>query len=161
MASVAKATKKPTGPAYYDLIKEAVLTRKDRAGSSRQAIDKFVAEKKGVGYSKSRLNIALKKSVEAGKLVVVKGCFKLSANEKKSPSLNSTKSKKRVNKKEPTQATKAATVGKKSKVGKKQASVKKSTAAGKLKKTMTKKVTAKKPSATKKKVVKKSTAKKA
>ncbi|KAF1773159.1 Winged helix-turn-helix DNA-binding domain [Phytophthora cactorum] len=34
-------------------------------------------------YSKSRLNIALKRGVESGKLVPVKGSFKLAAEEKK------------------------------------------------------------------------------
>lgn len=136
-AAAAPTAKKPTGPGYYDLIKEAVLALKERQGSSRFAIDKYVANKKGASYSKSRLNIALKKGVETGKLVAVKGSFKLAADEKKAAT------------KKPA-AKKATTVGKKS--------VKKATAPKKKTVKSVKKVSRKKPTASKKKVVKKSTA---
>ncbi|KAF1330755.1 Histone h1, partial [Globisporangium splendens] len=174
-ASVATAKKANAGPGYYDLIKEAVLTLKERNGSSRQAIDKYVAAKKGASYQKARLNIALKKGVEVGKLVAVKGSFKLAADEKKAPKVKKAakpaadKKKKTVKKvssvakksvkpasskpkKSTTQAAKPKAASKTSK---------KATPATSKKVTKTsKKVSAKKPTTTKKKVVKKSAAKK-
>lgn len=77
------AKKGISGPGYYDLIKEAVLMINDKSGLSRQAIDKYVSTKKGDNYSRSRLNLALKKGVENGKLVPVKGSFKLATAENK------------------------------------------------------------------------------
>ncbi|TYZ61794.1 hypothetical protein PybrP1_004792 [[Pythium] brassicae (nom. inval.)] len=135
MATSSSSKKANTGPGYYDLIKEAVIALKERQGSSRHAIDKYVAEKKGSGYQKARLNMALKKGVETGKLVAVKGSFKLAADEKKS-------------------ASKKPAAGAASKAGVKKASVTKKVVKS------SKKVSAKKPTTTKKKVVKKSAAKK-
>nr|CCA21966.1 histone H1 putative [Albugo laibachii Nc14] len=77
------AKKAISGPGYYDLIKEAVHMINEKSGLSRQAIDKYVSTKKGDNYSRSRLNLALKKGVENGKLVPVKGSFKLATGEKK------------------------------------------------------------------------------
>ncbi|KAL3674211.1 hypothetical protein V7S43_000169 [Phytophthora oleae] len=174
----APSKKVNAGPGYYDLIKEAVLALKERSGSSRHAIDKFVAAKKGASYSKSRLNIALKRGVESGKLVPVKGSFKLAAEEKKAAAKKPAAAKPAA-KKAATPAKKAAPKAKKpaakkiatkTKTAKKPAAKKatKSTKtakkpaakkAGKATK-VTKKVLAKKPKSTKKKVVKKSAAKK-
>lgn len=72
-----------TDPGYLALIQDAIGSMKERNGSSRQAIDKIVSSKKGSTYSKSRLNIALKKGVESGKLVQVKGSFKSAAGASK------------------------------------------------------------------------------
>ncbi|GLE03761.1 hypothetical protein PINS_up012663 [Pythium insidiosum] len=161
--SAAAAAKKNAGPGYYDLIKEAVLELKERTGSSRHAIDKYVAAKKGASYSRSRLNIALKKGVETGKLVAVKGSFKLAADEKKAekkkvvakPAKKSVAAK--AAKKTPT--AKTAAVGKKDKSGAKKAAAKPKKAAA-VKKSVKKVASTKKPTTTKKKVVKKSAAKK-
>merc|ERR1711920_86669 len=109
------ATKKKaaSGPGYYDLIKQAILELKERNGSSRQAIDKFVSSKKGVSYTKPRLNLALKRGVESGKLVAVKGSFKLSAAEKKPPAKKKAATKKKDAPKKKKLATKKKTVKKK------------------------------------------------
>lgn len=176
MPAAPSSKKANAGPGYYDLIKEAVLALKERMGSSRHAIDKYVAEKKGAGYAKARLNIALKKGVEAGKLVMVKGSYKLAADEKKSPKTpvakkkvagDKKKSVKKIVKKTDAKKTakpaaskpKKATGAAKSKAASKP--TKKATPAATKKVTKsTKKVSAKKPTTTKKKVVKKSAAKK-
>lgn len=179
MPSAPKKTTVATGPGYYDLIKEAVLTLKERSGSSRHAIDKFVSAKKGAGYSKSRLNMALKRGVEVGKLVAVKGSFKLAAAEKKPAAAKkvaaaSAEKPKKVAKKPAAKKAAGAKKPAAKKVAKKPvASKTKKPAASKTKKAAgakkpaakkvtksTKKVAAKKPTTTKKKVVKKSAAKK-
>ncbi|RLN72222.1 hypothetical protein BBJ28_00000541 [Nothophytophthora sp. Chile5] len=168
MPSAPSTKKANAGPGYYDLIKEAVLALKERTGSSRHAIDKFVAAKKGASYSKSRLNIALKRGVESGKLVPVKGSFKLAADEKKvkkapKPAAKKAapatvkKAKKTTSAKKPA-AKKAKTAATKSKSKSKSKTAKKP-AAKKASKSV-KKVSSKKPTTTKKKVVKKSAAKK-
>ena len=126
---------KSTEPGYLALIKDAIGSLKERSGSSRQAIDKVVSAKKGSSYSKSRLNIALKKGVESGALVQVKGSFKLAASSKKAA------------------APKAKTV---KKATTKKATTKKSPS----KKTATKKATTKKVTSTKKKATKKTPTKK-
>ena len=66
-----KPTKKATGPSYFDLIKSAIVALKERGGSSRQAINKFVSAKKGAGFKSGVFNKALKTAVEAKKLVQV------------------------------------------------------------------------------------------
>ncbi|TDH68418.1 hypothetical protein CCR75_000493 [Bremia lactucae] len=165
MPSPPSMKKANAGPGYYDLIKEAVLALKERSGSSRHAIDKFVAAKKGSSYSKSRLNIALKRGVEAGKLVPVKGSFKLAADEKKVAKKPIIKSpvKKVSSSKKPLSVPAKKLVSKKS-VAKKMTSkkslknAKKPTAKKIAKKS--KKVSSKKPKTIKKKMVKKSAAKK-
>ncbi|KAE9348736.1 hypothetical protein PF008_g7214 [Phytophthora fragariae] len=170
MPSAPSTKKANAGPGYYDLIKEAVISLKERSGSSRHAIDKYVAAKKGASYSKSRLNIALKRGVESGKLVPVKGSFKLAAEEKK-VAVKKPVAAKPVAKKAAAPAKKPAAkkpaakkapakkpVAKKT-VTKKTAKTAKKPAAKKATKTA-KKVSAKKPTTTKKKVVKKSAAKK-
>ena len=78
-----KPTKKATGPSYFDLIKSAIVALKERGGSSRQAINKFVSAKKGAGFKSGVFNKALKTAVEAKKLVQVKGSYKLAAAAKK------------------------------------------------------------------------------
>ncbi len=146
--------KAASGPGYYDLIKEAVISLGERTGSSRQAIDKYVSAKKGSSYSKSRLNIALKKGVESGKLLQVKGSFKLAPTEKKAkkaavPKKKAAGAKKTTKKPAAKKAPGAKKVLKKPAAG-----------AKKTKTTKPKKVSAKKTGATKKKAVKKSGAKK-
>lgn len=152
----------PSASGYYDLIKEAVIELKDKSGSSRHAIDKYVAAKKGASYSKPRLNIALKRAVESGKLLPVKGSFKLAAVEKKAVLKAKKESEKTVsNKTKPTKTVKK--VAKKpaaEKKVKKIVSKKPASSTTKAAKKPVKKTTTKKPTTTKKKVVKKSAAKK-
>ena len=135
-----KSTKssKPSGPGYAELIASGISTMKERSGSSRQALDKFVSSKKGETYSKLRLNAALKKGVEVGTFVQLKGSYKL-------PSKKTTAAK--------TATAKSATV---KKTTTKKVSVKKTTA----KAAPAKKAAAKKKSPAKKKVVKKKVVKK-
>ncbi|KAE8899652.1 hypothetical protein PF005_g7709 [Phytophthora fragariae] len=168
MPSAPSTKKANAGPGYYDLIKEAVISLKERSGSSRHAIDKYVAAKKGASYSKSRLNIALKRGVESGKLVPVKGSFKLAAEEKKvaakkpvaaKPVAKKAPAKKPAAKKPAAKKAPAKKPVAKKTVTKKTAKTAKKPAAKKATKTA-KKVSAKKPTTTKKKVVKKSAAKK-
>lgn len=154
----------PTAPGYYDLIKEAVIALKDKSGSSRHAIDKYVAAKKGASYSKPRLNIALKRAVESGKLLPVKGSFKLAAVEKKAVLKAKKESEKTETKKVVKTAKTVKKVTKKPAAEKKvKKTVSKKPAASSTKKAAkkpVKKTSAKKPTTTKKKVVKKSAAKK-
>ncbi|CEG49629.1 histone h1 [Plasmopara halstedii] len=165
MPSPPSTKKANAGPGYYDLIKEAVIALKERSGSSRHAIDKFVAAKKGSNYSKSRLNIALKRGVESGKLVPVKGSFKLATDEKKVAKKPVAKlvAKKASPAKKP--ASKPVKKRVLSKTGTKKVALKKSPKTAKKLTTKkvakgVKKVSSKKPKTTKKKVVKKSAAKK-
>jgi len=116
---------KSAGPTYYDLIKAAIIELKDRNGSSRQAINKYVAAKKGAGFMKHVLNRVLASGVESGKLVAVKGSFKLSAAEKK-PAKKAAPKKRPAAKK--ATATKKRAAPKKKTATKKRASPKKKTA---------------------------------
>ena len=78
-----KPKSKAVGPSYFDLIKAAILALKERGGSSRQAINKFVSAKKGAGFKSAVFNKALRTAVDAKKLVQVKGSYKLAAAVKK------------------------------------------------------------------------------
>ena len=168
---VSKA-KKPAKPAehpkYNDMIKAAILALKDRTGSSRQAIVKYIKANYKVGENAGvHVKTALKKMLTAKLLVQTKGAgasgsFKLSETAKKVP-----KPKKKVVKKKP-----AAKKPKKKPAAKKAqkpaAKKAKKPAAKKAKKPATKKPAAKKPAAKKpaakkpaKKAAKKPAAKKA
>merc|ERR1712168_1136480 len=79
-AKKAKAPKKPaakpTHPAYAVMVAAAVKALKERSGSSRQAILKYIVANYTVGDEKkaaSRLKLALKKGVASGALNQVKG----------------------------------------------------------------------------------------
>uniref|UniRef100_M4B3N4 H15 domain-containing protein n=1 Tax=Hyaloperonospora arabidopsidis (strain Emoy2) TaxID=559515 RepID=M4B3N4_HYAAE len=171
MPTAPSSKKIHAGPGYYDLIKEAVIMLKERSGSSRHAIDKYVASKKGSSYSKSRLNIALKRGVQSGKLVPVKGSFKLATVEKKAgvkkpvvtvsarKVLAAKPEKKSSLKKTTTKSSKKPAL---KKAASKLAATKRAKTSKKpvVKKSLAKKVSTKKPKTTKKKVVKKSAAKK-
>ena len=143
-----KPTAKASGPSYFDLIKGAIVALKDRTGSSRQAISKAVAAKKGTAFKSHVLNKALSSGVTAGKLVQVKGSYKLSAAEKKPPKKKAAPKKKRA-------APKKKATKKKKKATKKRAAPKKKAtkkrAAPKKKKATKKRAAPKKKAATKKK----------
>ncbi len=152
----AKANAKPSGPSYFDLIKAAIVSLAERSGSSRQAIKKHVAAAKK-DFKNHVLNSALKQAVKAGKLVQVKGSYKLAAALKKAPKKAATKkpaAKKAATKKPATKKT--AT---KKPATKKAATKKASTKKAAPKKAATKKAAPKK-AATKKAVTKKAAPKK-
>ena len=86
------STKKSSDhPTYAQMISSAILTLKDRTGSSRQAIAKFVCANYKVDAAKAAapLNRALKKGVEDGVLKMAKqsgkgaGSYKLVVKAKK------------------------------------------------------------------------------
>ena len=86
------STKKSSDhPTYAKMISSAILTLKDKTGSSRQAIAKFVCANYKVDAAKAAapLNRALKKGVEDGVLKMAKqsgkgaGSYKLVVKAKK------------------------------------------------------------------------------
>ena len=139
-------------PKYADMIVAAIGARKERGGSSRQAILKYAQANYNVkDGANTHLKLALKRGVANGSLKQVKGAgasgsFKLA--EKKAV-------KKVVKKKKP--AAKKAKKPKKTPVKKAKKPAAKKPAAKKAKKPAAKKPAAKKPAAKKvvKKVVKK------
>ncbi|KAF3580625.1 hypothetical protein DY000_02034855 [Brassica cretica] len=66
-------------PTYEEMIKDAITTLKERTGSSQYAIQKFIEEKQKSLPPTFRklLLVNLKRLVASGKLVKVKGSFKL------------------------------------------------------------------------------------
>jgi len=142
-AAPKKAAVKPAHPPFAVMIATAIKALKERAGSSRQAILKYVlANNKIANADKAKVSakLAIRKMLAAKKLIPVKGSFKLAKEEPKPKKKVVKKAKKVVKKKKP--------------------SVKKA-----VKKTVTKKAkkpAAKKPAAKKptKKVAKKPVAKK-
>ena len=146
------APKKPADhPPYLDMIKAAIVALKERSGSSRQAIEKYIKANYKVGEVGSHLKMALKRGAASGKLVHTKGVgasgsFKLPKEEKKE----------KKPKKKP--ATKKKPAAKPKKPAAKKAA-KKPTAKKAAKKPAAKKLAAKKPAA-KKPAAKKPAAKK-
>ncbi|KAI5398313.1 hypothetical protein KIW84_063916 [Lathyrus oleraceus] len=72
-------------PTYKETIKDAIVSLKEKNGSSQYAIVKFIKEKQKQlpGNFKKLLLQNLKKNVAFGKPAEVKGSFKLSAAAKK------------------------------------------------------------------------------
>ena len=155
------APKKPAEhPKYTEMIAAAITALKDRKGSSRQAIAKYIKANYKVGDSSdSHMKLALKRGVAAGLLKQTKGTgasgsFKLAEKPKPPKKVKTTK------KTPAKKSTVAKTATKKKATPKKKAAPKKKTAAKKTptkKKAVAKKAAAKKPSAKKvtKKVAKK------
>ena len=81
--------KKPVEhPSYFEMTKAAIQALKERNGSSRQAIEKYIKANYKVGEVSSHLKMALKRGTESGKLLQTKGVgasgsFKLPKEEKK------------------------------------------------------------------------------
>ena len=140
------ATKKPAEhPTFAVMIAAAIAELKERKGSSRQAIEKYIAANYKVGPKYTGpLKQALKKGVEKGTLVQTKGkgasgSFKIAKPEpEKKPAVKKPAAKK-TTKPAPKKVTKKPPV----------------------KKTATKKTAAKKPAAKKATATKKAPAKKA
>ncbi|CAF9917911.1 MAG: hypothetical protein GOMPHAMPRED_001411 [Gomphillus americanus] len=78
-AAASKAKKPSAGDSHQstkEMIKEAIITLKERNGSSRQAIKKYIVSNKGVADDKtftSQLNRALRTGVEKGDFAQPKG----------------------------------------------------------------------------------------
>ena len=152
-----KITKTPAEhPKYEEMIKTAIRTLKDRNGSSRQAIEKYVKANFKVGDTATRhVKRALKKGTVNGTFLHTKGAgasgsFKLPKEQKKSAKKPAAPSRKPVSKPEkPAAATKVST--------KKPAATEKETSYQKIssrkspssKKATSKKPAVKKPSQTK------------
>ena len=83
------APKKPAEhPPYLEMIKAAIVALKERNGSSRQAIEKYIKANYKVGEVGSHLKTALKRGAASGTLIHTKGVgasgsFKVPKEEKK------------------------------------------------------------------------------
>ncbi|XP_065071050.1 histone H1-like, partial [Rhopilema esculentum] len=133
------APKKPAAhPAYKDMVAEAIRILKERNGSSRQKIAKYLQSNyKGIGDEsalKRNLKASLKKLVASGSLIQTKGVgasgsFKLPAAAKKPAAVKKPATAKKVAKKpaaaKKATAKKAATSVKKSPAKKKASTPKK------------------------------------
>jgi histone H1/5 len=136
------------------MIKDAIVSLKERTGSSQYAIAKFIEEKhKQLPSNFKKLLLQnLKKNVASGKLVKVKGSFKLSSKTKSSPVTTPSEAKKKPAAAKPkTKPTavkaKPASKPKAKAVVKPKASSKAKTGAVKLKTTAAKSKVAVKPKA--------------
>ncbi|KAL7637580.1 UNVERIFIED_CONTAM: hypothetical protein RMT77_012309 [Armadillidium vulgare] len=138
----AKTKKTVTHPKYFIMISEAIKTLKERSGSSRQAIVKYIVSNYKIDEktANTQVKLSLKREVESGSLKQVKGIgasgsFKLAKGEESKPKKAVTKkpavkkpAKKSAEKKTPKKkAAKKSTVAKKS-PAKKTKSAKKSPA---------------------------------
>jgi len=160
-----KATKKPAAPKkpaehpkYSEMVIAAITTLKERNGSSRQAIVKYIkANYKVSDNSDTHIKLALKRSVVAGTLLQPKGTgasgsFKLVKK--------AVEPKKKVAKKPAAAATKKTTPKKKAAPKKKASAKKATTKSTPKKKAAVAKVATKKPASAKKAAAKKPAAKK-
>lgn len=150
--------KKPADhPKYIDMIIAAIVSLKERNGSSRQAIKKFILANYKTGDSMdTHLKLALKRGVKTGSLTQPKGTgasgsFKV-AKKPAAPKKKVTVAKKKPAAKKPT--------AKKSTPKKKTSAKKTPTKKAAAKKTTAKKASSAKKPATKKPATKKAVAKK-
>lgn len=156
---VVKAKKPADHPKYVEMIAAAIGSLKERKGSSRQAILKYIQANYKVGDGAStHVKLALKRGVASAALKQVKGAgasgsFKLPDKAKPAPK------KKAVAKKPSAKKAKKPAAKKAKKPAAKKATPKKK-AAPKKKKATPKKVAAKKPVAPAKKAPAKKAAKK-
>ena len=160
-AATKKVTKAKTSaehPTYADMVAAAIAALKDRKGSSRQAILKYVCANYKVDPAKAGTHVrrALTAGIKKGSLKMAKesgkgaGCFKLAEK----PKVEKKKPAKKPAAKKPAAKKPAAKkpAAKKPKAAKKPAAAKKPKAA---KKPAAKKPAAKKPAAKKPKAAKK------
>merc|ERR1711936_505271 len=151
----AKAKTAPSHPTYSVMITAAVGALKDRTGSSRQAILKYICANYKVEDKKAatQTRLALKRMTAGGELKMAKdkgkgaGCYKLASSEKADKPVPAKKAAKKE--KKPAVAAKKAKKAKATKVTKPKSAAKLKPAA---KKSAAKKAGAKKPG---KKTVKK------
>lgn len=158
------APKKPADhPKYSEMIVAAITTLKERSGSSRQAIVKYVQANYKVGEGSAvHTKLALKRAVASGALVQTKGTgasgsFKVAkkAEPKKKPAAKKPAAKKPAAKKPAAKKSPA-----KKKPAAKKTAAKKPAAKKKTPKKAAKKPAAKKPASKKAKKTPKKTAKK-
>ena len=158
-----KVVKKPKAPAahpkYAEMIKAAVSSLKERGGSSRQAILKYIMKNFNVGKDEKVVNSHLKLALRAGvknnslkqsKGTGASGSFKLGVVEKPKKVKKAAKPKKAKTPKKPKKAKtpkKAAKPAKKTKTPKKAAKPAKKAAAKPAKKAAAKPKPAKKAAA--------------
>lgn len=161
---VVVAKKPAEHPKYIDMIQAAIAALKERKGSSRQAISKYISANYKVGnQSDVHLRSALKRGVAAGNLKQVSGngasgSFKLPPPPAKKPKAKKPAApKKTVKKKAAPKKTPVKKAAKKTPVKKAAAAKKKPAAA---KKSAAKKPAAKKPAAAAKKPAAKKAVKK-
>ena len=159
----AKAKKPAEHPTYAVMIGAAIAALKDRTGSSRQAILKYVCANYKVDAAKAgvHLRLALKAGIKKGTLKMAKesgkgaGCFKLAEKpkaEKKKPAAKKPAAKKPAAKKPAAKKPAAKKPAAKKAATPKKAAAKKPKAAKKpaaAKKSAAKKPAAKKPAAKK------------
>ena len=164
-----KAPKPAAHPPYLDMIKAAVAALKERNGSSRQAIEKYIKANYKISEVGSHLKLALKRAAASGKLVHTKGVgasgsFKLAKEEKKEkkPVKKPAAKKKPATKPKKPAAKKVAKKPSAKKPASKKPAAKKPAAKKSAAKSPAKKPAAKKPAAKKaaKKPAKKPAAKK-
>ncbi|XP_044175315.1 late histone H1-like [Acropora millepora] len=148
-----KTAKAPEHPSYIDMIKAAISALKERNGSSRQAIEKYIKSNYKVVEVGPHLRMALKKATAKGTLLHTKGVgasgsFKLAKVEKKPKKKSAPKKKplaakpkKPAAKKSPKKAPKKAKKAAEKKPAAKKTDTKKPAA----KKLLSKKAVAKKP----------------
>ena len=116
-AQVKKAVKKPKAPAahpkYAEMVKAAVGALKERGGSSRQAILKYIMKNFNVGKDEKTVNSHLKMALRAGvknnslkqsKGTGASGSFKLGVVEKPKKAKKAAKPKKPKAAKKPKKA---------------------------------------------------------
>ncbi|XP_071701153.1 histone H1-like [Rutidosis leptorrhynchoides] len=140
----APATKKPKShPPYAEMVKEAIVSLKERTGSSQYAIAKHIEDhqKDLPANYKKMLLVQLKKLVAAGKLVKVKNSFKVASGVVEKPKKLAAEKKRAP----VTTAKKAPAAVKKSSAPAKAKSVKKVKTPVKAKKAAKKTLAAKKP----------------
>ncbi|KAL5704906.1 hypothetical protein ACHQM5_023268 [Ranunculus cassubicifolius] len=128
---------KASHPTYFEMIKEAILALRERAGSSPYAIAKFVEDNHKAelpGNFKKILSVQLKNCVTNGKLFKVKASYKLSDASKK---VEKAAPKSVVEKKPKTPKVAAAAAPKVKALKKSEAVVKKSKAVKPVKKAVT------------------------
>merc|ERR1712121_559475 len=80
-----KPAVKPAHPPFAVMIAAAIKALKERGGSSRQAILKYVLANNKIAdadKAKVRVKLAIRKMLAAKKLIPVKGSFKLAKEEK-------------------------------------------------------------------------------
>ena len=168
----ASKPKKPaTHPKYSEMVKDAIQSLKERGGSSRQAILKYIMKKYNLGTTEKSINSHLKLALRAGvnnktlkqsKGTGASGSFRIgekSQNEKKPKKKPAAKKAKKPKKAATPKKAKKPAVPK-PKSAKKTAKPKKAATPKKAKKPAAKKPAAKKPAA-KKPAAKKPAAKKA
>ena len=74
MESFIAGAEKSSHPPFNDMVLETIATLRERRGSSRQKIVKFIGENYDVGAAYERqVNLALKRGVSRGTLLQVRG----------------------------------------------------------------------------------------